>query len=217
MTLSALIKKKIKNAFFPVRCPYCDIVMDPELYACNDCKPKLPEIEIVSYIEGGYRCTAPFLYKDCFAQAVKMFKFSKRVQYADQLAFAVVSALVGSGINLGFDYITCVPMHREQFMDRGYNQSEVLAKRCAELMGIEYIDALEKFKKNKIQHNLKGSERRSNVKGVYRAVNIEKIRDKRILLIDDVVTTGSTLAECAKILNKCGCKEIQCAAVCARN
>ncbi len=215
MALGAKIKKAIETAFFPLRCPYCDKVMDPELYACEDCKASLPEIEIVSYIEGGYRCTSSFLYKDRYARAVKRFKFSKRVQYAEPLAFAVVSALSGSGINIDFDFVTCVPMHREQLTERGYNQSELLAKRCADLMSIEYINALEKFKKNKIQHKLKGSERRNNVKGVYRAVNAEKIKDKRVLLIDDIVTTGSTLAECAKMLNKCGCKEIQCAVVCS--
>lgn len=209
------VKRAVETAFFPERCPYCDVVIDPEQYACDDCKRELPEVPITAYVEGGYRCTAPFIYKDRFAESVKGFKFANRAQYARPLAFAVVNALSCSSVSLDFDYVTCVPMHPEQKINRGYNQSELLAKQCAKLMNIEYIDALEKFKKNKVQHSLKGAERRNNVKGVYRALNKEKLKDKRILLIDDIITTGSTLAECAKILRKCGCADIECAVVCS--
>lgn len=213
----SLIKRilnSVADAFYPVRCPYCGRVIYREYYACEDCKRKMPDVPTVSRVEGGYRCTAPFMYKDEFSEAVKALKFSGREQYAKPLAFAVVGALQCSGVNLDFDYVACVPMHAVQKRERGYNQSELLARECARFLGTEYIDALEKFKKNKVQHTLSGSERRNNVKGVYRAVDKEKLKGKRILLIDDIVTTGSTLAECSKILNKCGCKEIECAVVC---
>lgn len=203
------------DMFFPVRCPYCDKVIEPEQYACGDCRKNFPEVPVTVYIEGGHRCVAPFLYKDNFAEAVKRFKFISRAQYAKALAFAVVTALGSSGVALDFDYITCVPMHREQKIKRGYNQSELLAKECADLMQTGYIDAIEKFKKNQVQHSLSGAERRKNVKGVYRPLNKENLKDKRILLVDDIVTTGSTLAECTKILSKAGCGEICCAAVCS--
>ena len=116
---------------------------------------------------------------------------------------------------MDFDYITCVPMHKEQKLNRGYNQSELLAKECADLMRTKYIHSLEKYKKNQVQHTLSGAERRKNVKGVYRPINKEMLKGKRVLLIDDIITTGSTLAECTKILSKCGCSDICCAAVCS--
>ena len=203
------------NAFFPVRCPYCDIVIDPEGYACDECGKKTPELPVTTYIEGGYRCVAPFLYKDSFAEAVKRFKFNNRAQYAKALAFAVVTALGSSGTDLDFDFITCVPMHKEQRLNRGYNQSELLAKECAGLMRTKYIHSLEKYKQNKVQHTLPGIERRKNVKGVYRPLNKEKLKGKRVLIIDDIITTGSTLAECTKILSRCGCGDICCAVVCS--
>ncbi len=204
----------VLNSFFPVRCPYCDIVIDPQRYACGECSKNFPEIPITTYIEGGIRCVAPFLYKDSYAEAVKRFKFNSRAQYAKAFAFALVNALGSSGVDLNFDYITCVPMHKEQRIKRGYNQSQLLARHCAELMQTVYIDALEKFRQNQVQHTLSGAERRKNVKGVYRALNKEKLKDKRVLIIDDIVTTGSTLAECTKILSKSGCGEICCAVVC---
>lgn len=203
------------NSFFPVRCPYCDIVIDPQRYACDECSINFPEIPITTYIEGGYRCIAPFLYKDNFAEAVKRFKFNNRAQYAKALAFAIITALGSAGTDLDFDYITCVPMHKEQKLNRGYNQSELLAKECADLMRTKYIHSLEKYKKNQVQHTLSGAERRKNVKGVYRPINKEMLKGKRVLLIDDIITTGSTLAECTKILSKCGCSDICCAAVCS--
>lgn len=214
MNLSGRIKRAVLTAFFPELCPYCDKVIDPEQYACRECKKKLPEYPVTAYVEGGYRCTSPFMYKDCFAESVKRLKFNNRAQYARTLAFAMVNSLGFSPNAFDFDFITCVPMYPEQKNERGYNQSELLAKECADLMNIPYIDALEKFKKNKVQHSLKGRERRSNVRGVYRPVNREKLKDKRILLIDDIITTGSTLAECAKVLKKSGCGDIRCAVVC---
>ena len=101
-----------------------------------------------------------FLYKDNFAEAVKRFKFHNRAQYAKALAFAIITALGSAGTDLDFDYITCVPMHKEQKLNRGYNQSELLAKECADLMRTKYIHSLEKYKKNQVQHTLSGAERR---------------------------------------------------------
>ena len=216
MSVGKRMIEAVENAFFPVRCPYCDKVIYHEQYACEECKSEMPELPITNYIEGGYRCTSPFLYKEKFAEAVKAFKFSNRAQYAKQLAFAVVTALNYTN-KLEYDYVTCVPMYPEQKAERGYNQAELLAKECAKLLGIKYIDALEQFKQNKPQHTLKGSERRKNVKGVYRAINKDKLKGKKILLVDDIITTGNTLAECAKMLKKSGCEEIDCAAVCYVN
>lgn len=210
------IKGAVLTAFFPERCPYCGKVIDPEQYACESCKALFPDEPVTSYAIGGYRCVAPFEYKDNFAEAVKAFKFRDGAQYAKPLAFMVVQALLNSKIELNFDFITCVPMHREQQAERGFNQSELLAKECAKLMDIPYTDALEKFKKNKLQHTLSGKARLNNVKGVYRAVgkNKPELKDKKVLLIDDIVTTGSTLGECSKVLIKAGCKEVLCAVVC---
>jgi predicted amidophosphoribosyltransferase len=69
-------------------------------------------------------------------------------------------------------------------------------------------------KQNKPQHTLKGSERRKNVKGVYRVIDKTAIKDKRILLIDDIITTGNTLGECASVLKHHGCRSVSCVVLC---
>lgn len=82
-------------------------------------------------------------------------------------------------------------------------------------MNIPYCDTLEKFKENLEQHSIKASERAKNVMGVYRIIDKELIKDKKILIIDDIITTGHTLGECAKILMKKGCKSVDCAVLCS--
>lgn len=105
-------------------------------------------------------------------------------------------------------------MHKDTLRKRGYNQAELLARECARLLGIEYADLLVKTKKNKTQHSIKAAERAKNVIGVYSPINKNLIKGKRILIIDDIITTGSTLGECARILNKCKCGEICCCTLC---
>lgn len=73
---------------------------------------------------------------------------------------------------------------------------------------------LAKTKKNKTQHSIKAAERAKNVIGVYSPIDKNLIKGKRILIIDDIITTGSTLGECARILNKCKCGEICCCTLC---
>ena len=77
-----------------------------------------------------------------------------------------------------------------------------------------YADLLAKTKKNKTQHSIKAAERAKNVIGVYSPIDKNLIKGKRILIIDDIITTGSTLGECARILNKCKCGEICCCTLC---
>ena len=109
------------------------------------------------------------------------------------------------------DIITAVPLHKLRKKERGFNQSEILASKIGKLIGVPYVGLLVKFKKNKVQHSLPRLEREENVKNVYKAINENKIKGKNILLCDDIVTTGSTLRECAKILFEAGANKVYCA------
>lgn len=209
------LKNSVKDILFPVRCPYCETVIHKTEYACEDCKKKFPSPAIIKYAVGGYKCTSPFPYDGIFKKAVKRFKFGNKGGYAKQLAFPIVQSILESYQGVDFDLITCVPMHKKRLAQRGYNQAELLAKECAKIMNIPYCDTLEKFKENREQHSIKASERAKNVKGVYRIINKEFVRDKNILIIDDIITTGNTLGECAKILMKKGCRSAECAVLCS--
>lgn len=209
------LKESVKDILFPVRCPYCETVIHKTEYACEDCKKKFPSPAIIRYAVGGYKCTSPFPYDGIFKKAVKRFKFGNKGGYAKQLAFPMVQSILESYPGVDFDLITCVPMHKKRLAQRGYNQAELLARECAKIMNIPYCDTLEKFKENREQHSIKASERAKNVKGVYRIIDKELVCDKNILIIDDIITTGHTLGECAKILMKKGCKSAECAVLCS--
>ncbi|MGN1433455.1 MAG: ComF family protein [Ruminococcus sp.] len=209
------LKDSVKDILFPVRCPYCETVISKTEYACEDCKKKFPSPAIIKYAVGGYKCTSPFPYDGIFKKAVKKFKFGNKGGYAKQLAFPMVQSILESYPGVNFDLITCVPMHKKRLIERGYNQAELLAKECAKIMNIPYFDTLEKFRENREQHSIKASERAKNVRGVYRTIDKELVTDKNILIIDDIITTGNTLGECAGTLIKSGCNSVNCAVLCS--
>ncbi len=208
------VKAYLKDIFFPVRCPYCQCVIDRDEYACEKCKKQFPSASFKRYAIGGYFCAAAFPYNGIFATSVKRFKFSNRGGYAKQLAFPIVQSILEIHKSVHFDVITCVPMHKTMLKKRRYNQAELLARECAEIMNIPYADTLEKYKMNKAQHSIKAAEREKNVRGVYRANDRNFLQGKSVLIIDDIITTGHTLGECSRILMKSGCKSVACAVLC---
>jgi ComF family protein len=115
-----------------------------------------------------------------------------------------------------FDLIVPVPLHPSKLRIRGYNQSDTFAKGLSESMSLPWHnDILLKGTANETQTNKRRLDRWHNVKDVYTIVNLEAVYNKRILLVDDVVTTGSTLEACARTLLECGCKEVSIATIAA--
>ena len=110
-----------------------------------------------------------------------------------------------------FDYITYVPMHRKDKRSRGFNQSQLLAKELSKLMNIGCFQTLIKVRQTDPQHILEGKKRLTNLKGAFKIVDKSLIKGRKILIIDDVVTTGSTLSECSKTLDKGKPAQICCA------
>ncbi|MGI5848489.1 MAG: ComF family protein [Christensenellales bacterium] len=104
-----------------------------------------------------------------------------------------------------FDYICYVPLHKKRRAIRGFDQAEELAKRISELTGIRFISALKRIRNTKTQTKLSDKERRENIHGAF-----EKAKDVcgNVLLVDDVLTTGATAAECAAVLLKAGAKSV---------
>ena len=108
-----------------------------------------------------------------------------------------------------YDIISAVPIHKKRKKERGYNQSELIAREIAKnIPVIVYKNALKKIKNNKRQSDLSKEDRLDNVKNVYQIANEEIIKDKRVVLFDDIYTTGSTLNECSRLLKQNGVKEI---------
>ena len=112
-------------------------------------------------------------------------------------------------ILLTYDIMTIVPIHKKRRSERGYNQSELIARKITNnINGLEYINLLKKIKNNPKQSLLAREERIANVKNAYEVINQEILVNKKIILFDDIYTTGSTVNECAKILKENGAKEV---------
>ena len=204
--------------FFPARCPYCHKTIEYNQIACDNCLAQFPETYSQNYAKGGYPCCSPFFYKGIFRKGVRRFKFGdmpgNSVKLAEPLADCIRKAYDVKDI----DIITFVPMFPEKELDRGFNQSKLLARDLSKILKIRFEMLLEKVKDNNPQHDcLTETQRRDNVKGVYKAVNSENIKGKTVLIIDDVLTTGYTLGECCKQLEKKTKTKVLCATLCAKN
>lgn len=198
--------------FLPERCPYCDKIIDYDKLCCDECKNIFGTVTYKTYAKGGFPCVSATTYTDKFADAVKRFKFHNRRQYAFSLARKMAEAIAKEYQDVNFDYIAYVPMHRIKQQERGYNQSRLLAKELSFILGIPIVHALIKVRNNEPQHSTKSAAKRAeNVKGAFKAVSKEIIKDKSILLIDDIITTGNTLGECARMLMKHESRNICCA------
>lgn len=111
--------------------------------------------------------------------------------------------------NWNADFIVPVPLHRLKKADRGFNQSEYLAKGLKAELGIEIRkNLLKRIRFTETQTHLTYLERRQNVKNAFKVRKPEVLKDKKVILIDDVVTTGSTINECAQVIKEAGAKEI---------
>ncbi len=199
-------------AFCPYVCPFCGKVIKFGEKACAECVELFYDDMITRRAVGGYPCKSLFPYKEPYSNSVVRMKFSKYPIFSENFALCMYSKLSSPD----FDLITYVPMYIKKERERGFNQAFLIARDYSSLVKIPCEALLEKIKDNKEQHTLPASERKDNVKGVYRAVNKEKIIGKNILVIDDVITTGNTLGECCKMLMRAKAASVSCLTVCAK-
>ena len=116
----------------------------------------------------------------------------------------------------GFDVLTWVPVSRLRRFRRGYDQVELIARSVGRELGMIPVPVLQKIRHNRPQSRIQDDAgRRANVLGAYRLKESQQISGKRILLLDDIFTTGSTVGECARVLRTAGAKEVHCAAIAA--
>ena len=116
----------------------------------------------------------------------------------------------------GFDLLTWVPISFWRRWTRGYDQVELLARAVGRELGMEPVRCLRKVRHNRPQAGISGeAQRRANVLGVYRVTRDADLRGKRVLLLDDIITTGATAGECARVLLTAGAREVHLGAIAA--
>lgn len=213
---------------FPEYCLMCEEgLMKEEKLICIHCRYLLPTTDShhdkENYIARKFRGKIPLKYAWAYLKFTKKGKVQRVLHKLKYDGYAEVGELLGSwygyeltkfNLNKEFDLIIPVPLHVSKLKKRGYNQSDTVAKGMSEAMLIEWDgNVLRKNIASETQTRKKRLERWENVEKVFEVTNKEKIENKRILLVDDVVTTGSTLEACAKLLIDEGCKEVSIAAI----
>ena len=205
------------DLLFPRKCILCGKLLEKgELDLCRECRADSPDYpnrkEKIQFLDS---FTAVWYYEDAVRRSLLRYKFYNVRCYADSYGRLLAMKLLETHPE-GFDCLTWVPVSPLRKITRGYDQVQLLAKYVGRELGMTPVPLLKKVRHNRPQSRLADAAmRRANVLGAYREKNRELIAGKRILLLDDILTTGSTAGECARVLLTCGAKEVHCAAVAA--
>lgn len=205
------------DLLFPPRCVFCGKIVAPGKKVCPDCSRAiipLDQVRRMNLADCGKNipCVVVYPYSGNVRKSILRFKFGGERQNAVFYADRIAEQLIRFVPDGNFDTVVPVPISAERKKKRGYNQSELIAARVAEKLQIPCENSIEKARDNPEQHRLKKTDRRNNVKNAYRCGG-EGALGKRILLVDDIVTTGSTLTECARVLFGAGAESVVCSAV----
>lgn len=150
---------------------------------------------------------SPIFYSGIIRDVILNFKFNNFPAYGDVLSLIMCDLLSDMTHLREFDFVIPVPLSKGRLIERGYNQAALLAQPFAEFFGVQYRDdVLYKIRETKRQSVLSHNERLMNVKGAFEARG--KLTGKRILLVDDIFTTGSTMSACADALKRQGAENI---------
>ncbi len=207
----------LMKVLFPPKCVLCGgLLKKEETDLCGTCRCEAPVFRnrkskpqfLDSY-------AAVWYYEKNVRKSLLRYKFYGARSYAPSYGRLLAMRLVETYPE-GFDLLTWVPVSRLRKLRRGYDQVELIAKAVGGELNITPVPVLKKIRHNRPQSGISDSaRRRANVLGAYRVKDTAAVSGKRILLLDDILTTGATAGECARVLKTAGAKEVHCAAVAA--
>ncbi len=205
----------ISELLFPRKCVLCGRILEKEeTDLCGKCRVDSPEYAGKTkypYLES---LTAVWYYEGDVRRSILGYKFGGKRFYANCYGRLLAMALERQEIE--FDLITWIPISPKRLRKRGFDQVQLLAQAVGRELQTEPVATLQKFRENPPQSHITGdAQRRANVLGVYRALDTVDLAGKRVLLLDDIITTGATAGECARVLLTAGAGEVHCAVIAA--
>ncbi len=202
---------KLKEILFPPKCMLCHGLLREKEEICGECRQKVllntspPKLSKGAFFD---LAAAGLWYEGDVRRAIHGMKYGEKQNYAVPLARVMVYAYQHK-IGQEADLIAWVPTNRQTLRDRGYDQARLLAQALSPMIDLPWIHALEKIRDTAPMHGLKPDARRANVLGAYGlCCDPARIAGKRVLLVDDILTTGSTLSECARMLKTAGATQV---------
>ncbi len=196
------------SGFKEISSPYCSICGTPFKggldgnHVCEGCLRKRPFYDVLR---------APYHYDGALMTAIHHYKYGARDFIADALG-PMLARFAEDWLEKPNSLLTMpVPLHPKRLRERGFNQSLLLARHVVKKLHTE-LDflSLRRIRYTAPQTGLGSDERRKNVRGAFMVIAPEKVKGMRVLLVDDVATTGNTMSECARMLKKVGAKEVLC-------
>jgi ComF family protein len=224
------------NLFYPEECFVCSspIARRQDCGLCDDCWRKVVDLRIdgarcpscgvplPGFADGSgslclecVRQPPPYsgarsfgYYSAELRRVIQEFKFGSRRPLAQLLAPLMADAFFESWQREDFDFITAVPLHPERRRKRGFNQAELLGRALARIVGLPELRTLRRATATRSQVGLSDTQRLENVRNAFICTHIERVAGKRILLVDDVVTTGATVSSASRALICAGAEKV---------
>ncbi len=185
-----------------VRDPFCSHCGDPvdgavhHEFTCSWCRRTRPAFALAR---------SAVRFRGTMKQVIHAFKYERGCHLAGDLGGLLAGCVRAHFADLSFDGVTYVPLHPKKGRERSYNQSRLLAVSVARKLGLRVEHrCLRRVRLTSTQTRLSAEERKANVRGAFQAVTPEWIEGRRLLLVDDVMTTGATVNECARVLMQAG-------------
>ena len=198
------------DLLYPPRCPFCHRFLDGGMRVCARCErslPYMPAGRVDRAFKNVDECFSVLRYEGDVRKSLHRYTFGGVSAYAGCYAKLLAECIEVNAIYA--DVVTWAPLSARRLRERGYDQARLLAEGAAEYMETPCLPLLKKRRHNAAQSGTKSAdERRKNVRGVYAYAGNTPLDGMTVLLVDDIVTTGATLDECAGVLRKAGAAEI---------
>ena len=207
--------RRLLNLLFPPKCVLCQKVLPKEQTdLCPDCRKDAPEFP-GSKIKLSFlaQWTGLWYYKENVRLSLLRYKFRGRRNYAKSYGRLLAMKLMQMGWDTT-DILTWIPISARRKFFRGYDQTQLVAQTVAKELGLALTPTVKKIRHTKPQSGMgDAAHRRANILGAYRVIDSQLVKGKQILLLDDIVTTGATASECARVLLTAGAKEVKLATI----
>jgi len=223
------------SLFYPPFCAVCAGAVGPEETLCGSCTEKAPRIRppfcakcsqpFAGAITGSFTCAncadrelhfeaavSAYRSRGVVREVIHSFKYGRQIHLRHLLGRWLAETLVDPRLaGRRFDLIVPVPLHPARQRERGFNQAELLATGLRRSSGLPVRNVLQRTRYTTTQTQFDRSERMENLRGAFRLRRGSNVQDLRMLLVDDVLTTGSTLSECASVLHRAGAISVHAA------
>ena len=205
------IIENILNLIYPPVCGFCGKICNE--YLCKKCEIKIKKYEIVSVRKNNNtyfkEILCIFKYEDLIRNILIKYKFQNKSYLYKTFIKIILKNKKICGFLKNYDIIIPVPISKKRNRQRGYNQSYLIAREIAKQINLKHEkNCFVKQKDTIEQSKLDKNQRKINVQNAYKIIDKEKIINKKIILLDDIYTTGNTVNECAKMLEQAGARMI---------